>query len=210
MMNTPDIESEIKDVIETCEGWCRLDKALALAQLIREHQISLSVEIGVAGGRSFLPQALAHKHYTGGTAVGIDPWETQAALVQICTGNAKEIAERAQVKFKDFDFEAQFQAVQQRIVRYAVQDHCRIIRKESRQAVDDLPNDIGLLHIDGNHGNDAVMLDARLYVPKVKSGGFIWFDDVKWDSVQPAVEYAKSMCTLHKIFDHNNVILRRN
>lgn len=202
------LESKIREAVQECEGWCKLEKALALAGLIEEHQVRYSVEIGVYGGRSFIPQALAHKQYTGGTAVGIDPWTTEAAQ-QVVTGNAVEIVERAKEKFKDFDFEGQYHTVQRRLVKYGVQDHARLIRKKSADALAEVAAGIELLHIDGNHGNDVVMSDIHLYLPKVKRGGIVWFDDVMWDSVKPAVEYAKAHCRLVRVFDDNNLILTK-
>ena len=40
---------------------------------------------------------------------------------------------------------------------------------------------IGLLHIDGNHEYDHVVADVRDWVPHVKPGGWIIFDDYDWD-----------------------------
>ena len=199
---------KIRNIIDECPGWCRVDKALAFEQIIRERNIKLSVEIGVYGGRSLLPQALAHKEYTGGMVIGIDPWNAHDAM-QYGEGAAKEIFIRTNERFKDFDFESLFQSVNRQIEKYGVQGHCKLIRKRSSDAVADIPDGIEFLHIDGNHGDDAVMQDVTLYLPKVKQGGLIWFDDVKWDSVSHATEYARSRCKLYRKFDDNNLILEK-
>ena len=39
---------------------------------------------------------------------------------------------------------------------------------------------ISLLHIDGNHAYESVAADAEAWVPKVKPGGWIVFDDYVW------------------------------
>jgi SAM-dependent methyltransferase len=40
---------------------------------------------------------------------------------------------------------------------------------------------IGLLHIDGNHEYEHVLADANDWIPHVKPGGWIVFDDYEWD-----------------------------
>ena len=56
-------------------------------------------------------------------------------------------------------------------------DRVKFIRKFSKKAVDNIPNKIDFLYIDGNHSYKYVMEDLQLYYPKVKSGGYIVGDD---------------------------------
>lgn len=53
----------------------------------------------------------------------------------------------------------------------------RIVAKSSGEAVDDVPNDIDLLFIDGAHDVESVFRDISLYAPKVRVGGRIVMHD---------------------------------
>jgi hypothetical protein len=52
-----------------------------------------------------------------------------------------------------------------------------MIRKPSFEAVDDIPNNIDFLYIDGNHKYKYVFKELQLYYDKVKPGGIIIGDD---------------------------------
>lgn len=47
----------------------------------------------------------------------------------------------------------------------------------SENAVNDIPNDIDFLYIDGNHQYEYVLQDLTLYYPKVKKNCYIIGDD---------------------------------
>jgi hypothetical protein len=51
------------------------------------------------------------------------------------------------------------------------------IRKFSEDAINDIPNQIDFLYIDGNHRYNYVMKDLELYYPKVKNDCYIIGDD---------------------------------
>ena len=78
-----DINSFLETHLPTIEGWCEKDKALKLYDIIREVKPDLCVEIGVFGGSSFIPQALALKHNNKGTIAGIDPWSNNSAIEEM-------------------------------------------------------------------------------------------------------------------------------
>lgn len=52
-------------------------------------------------------------------------------------------------------------------------DRVQFIRQFSADAVGMIPNNIDLLHIDGNHSYKFVRRDLELYFPKVRANGFI-------------------------------------
>lgn len=67
---------------------------------------------------------------------------------------------------------------------------------------------IDILHIDGNHSEEPSFLDVVTYYPKVKSDGYIWFDDIKrFPSTQRAVDYLYKHCTCARTVDNSNCIL---
>lgn len=144
-------------------GGCSVAKAGLLASLIRHWGLRSTVDIGVYRGRSLFPQAIAHKHYTGGVVYGIDLWSAEEAKEE----NNLELKERIDRFVRKTDFEAIYEEVE------AIRRECRFF---------------GLVHIDGNHDTERVTEDVSLYLPRVVRGGFVVLDDVSWDSVRPAYE----------------------
>ena len=67
------IESELAHP-DHQDGWCKLEKANALAAAIVSIQPNLIVEVGVWAGRSLIPMALSLKYLGKGKILGIDPW----------------------------------------------------------------------------------------------------------------------------------------
>ena len=68
-----------------------------------------------------------------------------------------------------------------------------IIRKKSDEAVNDVPDEIDYIFIDGDHNYEQVVRDINNYGPKVRVGGIIaGHDYIKQNSVARAVdEYFK-------------------
>lgn len=56
-------------------------------------------------------------------------------------------------------------------------DRVKFIRKFSEEAVNEIPDQIDFLYIDGNHRYTYVYKDLELYYPKVKTNGYIVGDD---------------------------------
>lgn len=139
------------------------------------------VEIGVWRGRSFAPMVIATK-YTNGHAYGIDPYTAENMNELDAPNNVLEILPTV---INTINFEKVYQDVTNNITKKYI--NCSIIRKTAENAIHDIPDDIDLLHIDGNHDTELVSLDIKLYVPKVKPTGYIIMDDTDWPSVQKAL-----------------------
>ena len=60
-------------------GWCPLQKALDLAAAVIAFRPRMSLEIGVFGGKSLLPIAMACEAIDHGVVIGIDPWSPAAS-----------------------------------------------------------------------------------------------------------------------------------
>ena len=61
------------------------------------------------------------------------------------------------------------------------------IQKYSNDAINDVPDDLDFVYIDGNHEYQYVSKDIELYYPKVKKGGFIGGHDINNPEVVWAV-----------------------
>ncbi len=74
-------EEAIAQTLAQMEGWCSLDKAMKVSNLITTESLRRCVEIGVFGGRSVVAMALAQQRANiDGYVVGIDPWRNADCL----------------------------------------------------------------------------------------------------------------------------------
>lgn len=171
-------------------GGCSLSKAAVMAELIRSERITRSIDIGIYRGRSFFPQAQAHKS-TGGKVIGVDPYSNS---------DAEENDHAESDKINEFvastDFEAIFNDVDSLRHRLGVTDQSEILRMRSHEASTVLKGKFGLIHIDGNHDTSAVLQDVEDYLPLLAPGGFIVMDDISWPSVKPAVDLVSGQFAL--------------
>ena len=78
-----------------------------------------------------------------------------------------------------------------------------VLRCGSEHAVGLFPDypgaeQIDILHIDGNHSELASVRDVTTWLPRVKSGGYIWFDDTNWATTQRAIALLYVSCEVVK------------
>lgn len=166
---------------ETVRGWCPAVKAERLEALAKSAKVC--VEVGVFGGQSFF--AMGYGSLTA-QLFAIDPWQMLEAQ-QKC---AAKVEER-------FDWEQVYRGFVADVETFGLTARTVILRMTSRKAVEQFADkSICLLHIDGNHDEDKVILDVVNWLPKVKRRGTIVLDDVDWPSVRPAFEFLNNACRL--------------
>lgn len=166
-------------------GGCNLKKAYLLAWLIREFDMKTTLDIGVHRGRSLFPQAFAHHEFTGGAVYGVDPWSAAEAVQE----DKPELKAQMDAFIAATDFRAIYQEVASKIRWWSYEKNCTLLRTTSERAIGYCRKRgvfFDLIHIDGNHDTEKVMLDVELYVPRLRREGFIILDDISWDSVRPA------------------------
>lgn len=165
------IFKQIEEDFPKLEGWCPVPKMLTFAVLTLNHRFTLAVDIGVFGGRSTLPIALAMKENGHGSIIGIDPW----SAVESEKGQTHPADKEWWGKL---DHEAIYQGFIKQREDLGLRDYISIHRAPSDTVTP--PKDIDFLHCDGNHGPDALR-DIVRFSPNVKVGGFCCLDDLKWD-----------------------------
>jgi predicted O-methyltransferase YrrM len=169
----------VSNAMDQLTGWCTKFKAFTLIDIILEKRIEKVVEIGVWGGRSLVPMAFALKELGYGKVYGIDPWSAVASVEGMDKIN------------KDWwgaiDHEAIYQDLAHKVHLFGLVNHVKLIKSTSVAA--EPINNIGLLHIDGNHSEEASLYDVMKWAPFVKKGGLIVFDDVTWGTTAKAVQW---------------------
>ena len=177
-----EIESAIKEI---AHGWTTLNKGKLLAAAVIALRPSISVEIGVWAGKGMISLALAHKHIGHGMVYGVDPYSPEASADGQVNPADKEWWSKA-------DHELFYNIAKNNIIHYGCQNVCKLERKRS----DDFepPKNIGILVVDGNHGDESIS-DFKRYCPNVARGGLMFADDLNWSggSVSKAVSLAGSL-----------------
>ena len=182
----------------TVPGWCTDEKACALVDSILEIQavnwIPTIVEIGVFGGQSLLCLAVtAAAGGNKGFVWGIDPW----SMVEDTTAYADD--PENVLWWSKVDYEGLHKGCLQAILTHDLTRVCSILRMSSRQASRLFEDGtIDILHIDGNHAPVPSTYDVMTWIPKVRPGGYVWFDDVDWKQTETAYNLAKMQCNLLK------------
>jgi predicted O-methyltransferase YrrM len=202
--------NKIQQILPTIHGWCTFEKASKFYNFIIEEKPNICVEIGVFGGSSLIPQAIALKENGSGTIFGIDPWSTDAALECMIDEDNKKW-------WGQLDLEDIYKHCQNNVNKYELQNYCTLIKDKAENAVTRFADEsIDLLHIDGNHSEDLSYKDAVLYLPKVKSGGYIFFDDIYWTegdnhaTTRKAIGYLLKSCDKVEVVNNDCLILKKN
>lgn len=191
---TPQLESQIRDWAANSEGWTTTDRCVEMAQLVLDVKPDTVVEIGVFGGRSFIPQALALKEVrkaTGqiGHIYGIDAWKKEATVEGENEANREW--------WLAVDIHHIHKLAVEAVWKYQVDEHAIIIRAASQHCGGCVPT-IDVLFIDGNHSEVASCRDAAIYLPKLKQGGYLWVDDCDWDSTKAMQKMVEAQCKIVK------------
>ena len=178
---TDTLANAISNLVTTLQGWCSIEKALEMARLILEKHPTNVVEIGVFGGRSLIPQALALRENGKGIIYGIDSWHT----VDTLEGN---LSDADKTWWRDnVDLNGIHAGCMTAVWAAGVDAHCIIIRAASQHVPKLFPGGIDILHVDGCHSEESSVRDLNLYLPQMKRDGLVWFDDSSWPTTQKAL-----------------------
>jgi predicted O-methyltransferase YrrM len=170
------------------EGWCSPQKAALLYALAREHKPTTVVEIGIYGGRSIVPMALALRDNGAGSVYGIESWSPSAS-VKYRTNIGNDFW------WMSLDYEKLKKAFFGFLGDHELFGVVRVIETTSDRA-QHIFDEIDMLHIDGGHSIFGSAQDVVNYVAKVRRGGIVVFDDINWSSTAPALQIVIDSCRL--------------
>ena len=192
------IPQHLKEIIERelsmtppilCEGWTTPERGIEMAELVLETKPQTIVEIGCFGARSTIAMGLALKEIGSGHLYTIDPWKKEAALEGENDANKEW--------WGKVDLNWVHTKAMEAIWRNGLDEYVTVIR-DCSQNVHNLFSEISLLGVDGNHSEVASCRDVELFLPRVATGGRIWFDDSNWTSTSRALSKLEKYCTLEK------------
>lgn len=190
------IKNQVFQSMNKLEGWCSKYKASVLIDFIFLLQPKKIVEIGVFGGKSLIPMAYAMKaNNVGGKVYGIDPWSSKESGVGMDGVNYEW--------WTHVNHDRILRGLQDRIKEFGLESQIELIRATSESA--DEIYEIDMLHIDGNHSDITSYIDVTKWVPLVRSGGLIIFDDVNWSTTSRAVQWLDENCTKVSEYRGDNI-----
>lgn len=164
------VKQNVFNYMNQLEGWCSYNKAVILVDFIFMLEPQTIVEIGVFGGKSLVPMAAALKATGKGKIYGIDPWDS----LESATGQDGVNYDW----WSRLDHKLILQGLRSKIAQFALEE--QIILLETTSELAPLIPNVDIVHIDGNHSEEAANLDVKKWVPLVKKGGLVIFDDVGW------------------------------
>ena len=170
-LNVPQLLAQIETVHAETAGWCPLSKAHELAMAVVTLRPRVTVEIGVFGGRSFLPMAMAAEAVDCGSVMAIDPWSPKESAAGYSGVNAKW--------WSDLNHDKIYRDFANSVAALGLTKRVEIQRVKSDDAK--VPEKIDLISIDGQHTDQAI-LDVERFCPNVRVGGIVVADDLGWNN----------------------------
>ena len=166
--------------IQSLPGWCTEQKARRLVELIVNEKPKVCVELGVFGGRSLLPIALALQFNGEGHIDGFDPYTKEAALEGM--NDAANTTYWSRMPYAEIH-----KTAVNALTIEGVQDFAKITKVKSCDVVNTYADGtIDFLHQDSNHSEEISVSEVRAWLPKLRTGGLWVFDDTDWVTTQTA------------------------
>lgn len=207
----PDMQfQELKNrVIKYVENsWCSAKKAELLMDLIFAVRPEVCVEVGVFSGSSVLPVAATLKYLKTGRIYAIDAWSNLDAVKHMSTKDPN-YNWWAHVNMK-----AVKNTFTTLINQWNLNSCCSVIHATSEMAIHQIP-EIDFLHLDGNFCEEDALLDVELFLPKVKSGGYVLLSNL-FQVIDNKLTRMSSMwrlfdeCEIIYEVDNNTALFRKN
>lgn len=211
--NLDRLKKETLSIRPSIHGWTSEEKCsyffdLAIELISQHHKNQLTekgpvwVDIGTFAGASILSPATVFKFFDMGTVIAIDPWNKLEAI-----RNFDPIADKQNLEWwSKLDLELIHRSYLRLLNQQQLEKYCITLKMTSEKAASQISL-IDVLHIDGNHGEFSTYSDVKLYLPKVRSGGYIILNDTLWEQIQPSVEYLLTACEVVDLIDGGNCLL---
>ena len=187
-------------------SWCsqeKIDLLMDLAYIVRP---KVCVDIGTCTGSCTLPIAATLKMLHSGKVYAIDAWSNAVAVQNLCDDDPNK------KWWAHLDMASLYKSFRSLIKEWSVKKFCVKIYKPSEVAISDIPASIDFLHLDGDYSETGSLRDVELYLPKVRSGGYILLSNLYMmiGREQPKIRSFCLLCETCEIvaaIDNDNTVL---
>lgn len=189
--------SKVQEEHPQFNGWCPLDKAQHIMELLLANPSDVCVEVGVFGGSSLFPTASALAFKKKGVVYAIDPWSNEPCLDGY---QPKSMEDDNHIKYwGSVDLTKVMHKFMEGMHKNGLDAFYVLMRMTSAQAYVLFKDEsVDFIHVDGNHSEQSALFDVEHWLPKIKHGGIICFDDAWWKSTQPAIKFMLQSCEIMK------------
>lgn len=187
-----DLKAQVSETLRN--SWCSQEKINLLMDLTILTCPAVCVEVGVFTGSSILPVAASMSYLNLGTIYAVDAWSNAKAILHLSEDDPNR------KWWSQVDMAAAYQMFRDLIEEWSLDRFCIDVCKSSSEAISEIPNQIDFLHLDGDYSETGALQDVGLYLPKVKSGGYILFSNLYFmvKREQPKI---KAFCVLCETCD---------
>lgn len=169
-MKLSDLLKTIEVSIPNLGGWATPEKCCEFAATVIALHPHVTVELGTWMGRGAFSLAMAHKFIGYGKVHVVDPWSALASVDGMTGADAQWWGDQAK-------HELAFDQFNKTKTMLQLDAWIEVQRTSSELA--SIPEGIGFLIIDGNHGPQAVN-DVARWGHHVIVGGVVYLDDLNW------------------------------
>lgn len=179
-----------KVIIELKDSWCSEEKINLLMELTLLTKPKVCVEIGAFKGSSVLPVAVTLNYLRTGKIFAIDAWSNAVAIQYLNDNDPNKLW------WSQIDMEDTHQNFKNLIKKWSLNRFCVEIPAPSFDASCLIPEQIDFLHIDGDYSEIGSLRDVEIYLPKVKSGGYILLSNffIMVNREQPKIKAFCALC----------------
>lgn len=206
---TPIFE-EIKDNIISSnkESWSSNEKIKILMDLVFDNHPKLVVEIGSFNGGLTIPIATALKHLNYGKIFAVDAFSNSEAVKGVLENDPNYYW------WSTLNFSEVKQTLITKIHANKLQKFVTVVHSKSKDAAYKFEN-IDFLILDGGMSEEAFNEDLKIYLPKVRSGGYLMvntpFMVINRDLVRlPGVFKIFDFCKLIHQHDEEFAVFKKN
>ncbi|HSW71949.1 MAG TPA: class I SAM-dependent methyltransferase [Chlamydiales bacterium] len=202
------LKTDMKEVAKY--KWGSVHKVDLLMDLIYLTKPEFCVEIGVFKGASAIPIATALRYNMMGNLLAIDAWSNAVAIQNMAYDDPYRRG------WSTVDLEGSYQTFIQELRSRSLLTLCDVLCTSSENAILFVEDSIDFLHLDGDQSEKGSLQDVELYLPKVRSGGFILISNLfvtvggkglKMKAFAKIFEQCEMLCEME---NDDAVLLRKN
>jgi predicted O-methyltransferase YrrM len=199
-MNITELSRSIRLATSKIEGWNSDHKADSLISLVLWTKPKRILEVGVFGGKSLCVFGLSLQYLGQGHITGIDSWTTSAVV------DSHETAEEKQ--WWAGHGEGPGSVLEQRrleairwVKTFGLDPYCTIRQADAHQVSSEYENEsFDIIHLDADKSHIGSLREIHTWLPKLRIGGYLVYDDCDWLTRRAAYMEARERC--RELYEH--------